>query len=280
MKTGLIDIGGGERGIYGAGIMDRLDEEGIVFDVAIGVSAGSANLSSFLSRQRGRNRRFYTVYSLRDDYMSRKNIRDKGYYIDLNYAYGTLSRNEGEDPLDYRAFIASPTEFVAVATAAESGKVRYFTKEQMKEDDFSVLMASSALPGASRPYEVEGDLYFDGAVSDPVPVAKALEMGCDRIVLICNSPLSEAHDEKEDLRMARRMKKSYPAIAETLYRKEKIYEESLALAGKLAEEGRLLLLAPDDSCGVDVLCRSAKAMNDLYAVGYEDGRKVAAFLFR
>ena len=77
MKTGLIDIGGGERGIYGAGVMDRLDEEGIVFDVAIGVSAGSANLSSFLSRQRGRNRRFYTIYSLRDDYMSRKNIREK-----------------------------------------------------------------------------------------------------------------------------------------------------------------------------------------------------------
>ena len=280
MKTGLIDIGGGERGIYGAGVMDRLDEEGIVFDVAIGVSAGSANLSSFLSRQRGRNRRFYTIYSLRDDYMSRKNIREKGYYIDLNYAYGTLSCSKGEDPLDYSAFAASPTEFVAVATAAESGEVRYFTKKQMKKDNFSVLMASSALPGASCPHQVEGELCFDGAVSDPIPIAKALEMGCERIVLIYNSPLSEGHDEKEDQRMAPRIKQNYPAIAETLYRKGKVYSESLALAEKLAKEGRLLLLSPNDICGVDILCRSAEAMNNLYNVGYEDGKKVGAFLSR
>ena len=44
MKTGIIDVGGGLRGIYGAGVLDRCMEEGVQFDCCIGVSAGSANM--------------------------------------------------------------------------------------------------------------------------------------------------------------------------------------------------------------------------------------------
>ena len=42
MKYGVIDVGGGLRGIYGAGVLDRCLEEDLRFDLCIGVSAGSA----------------------------------------------------------------------------------------------------------------------------------------------------------------------------------------------------------------------------------------------
>ena len=70
MKTAVIDMGGGMRGIYAAGVLDRCMEEDIRFDVCIGVSAGSANLASYLSRQAGRNYVFYTQYAMRKRYMS------------------------------------------------------------------------------------------------------------------------------------------------------------------------------------------------------------------
>ena len=54
MKTGIIDVGGGTRGIYGTGVMDYLMDNGIEFDCHIGVSAGAANLSSYIAGQRGR----------------------------------------------------------------------------------------------------------------------------------------------------------------------------------------------------------------------------------
>jgi predicted patatin/cPLA2 family phospholipase len=68
--TGVIDVGGGLRGIYGCGIFDRLMDDGISFDYCIGVSAGAANLTSYLSGQRGRNYRFYMEYAFRKQYMS------------------------------------------------------------------------------------------------------------------------------------------------------------------------------------------------------------------
>ncbi len=44
--TGIVDVGGGLCGIYGAGIFDYCMEQGIHFDYCIGVSAGSANVCS------------------------------------------------------------------------------------------------------------------------------------------------------------------------------------------------------------------------------------------
>ena len=45
---GVIDVGGGLRGIYGAGVFDFCLDNNINFDYGIGVSAGSANIASFL----------------------------------------------------------------------------------------------------------------------------------------------------------------------------------------------------------------------------------------
>ncbi|MBD9218901.1 MAG: patatin family protein, partial [Clostridiales bacterium] len=49
MKIGVVDVGGGMRGIYGAGVFDRCIDDKVTFDYGIGVSAGSANISSFMA---------------------------------------------------------------------------------------------------------------------------------------------------------------------------------------------------------------------------------------
>ena len=69
MKTAVVDVGGGMRGIYAAGVLDYCLDQGITFDLGIGVSAGSANISSFVAGQRGRNYPFYTDYPHRKEYM-------------------------------------------------------------------------------------------------------------------------------------------------------------------------------------------------------------------
>ena len=60
----MIDVGGGFRAIFGCGVMDRMLEDGIDVDMCYGVSAGAANMTSFIARQHGRNHTFYTKYRL------------------------------------------------------------------------------------------------------------------------------------------------------------------------------------------------------------------------
>ena len=73
MKLGVIDVGGGFRDIYGAGVFDWCLDHDVHFDYCIGISAGSANLASFLAKQRGRNYTFYMDYVFRKEYASLDN---------------------------------------------------------------------------------------------------------------------------------------------------------------------------------------------------------------
>ena len=50
------------------------------------------------------------------------------------------------------------------------------------------------------------------------------------------------------------------------------------LAERLAKEGRLLIVAPDDTCGVDTLTRDKDNLVRLYNKGLEDGREIISFM--
>jgi predicted patatin/cPLA2 family phospholipase len=237
-----------------------------------------ANISSFIAGQKKRNYAFYTEYSQRDEYMSRRNISKKGCYLDVSYIYGTLSNSGGENPLDFKALCESPTEFIAVATDAIGGEVKYFTKADMRPDYYNVLMSSSAIPYVCRPQEVDGTLYYDGALSDPVPIEKAFAMGCGRVVLVLTNPVDYLKDKDEDIRLAERIRDRYPLSAEALISRAEKYNASVDLAKQLEHEGKVRIIAPFDTCGVDTLTKDVKALDALYRIGYEDGADIKKFL--
>ena len=276
--TGIIDVGGGLRGIYGAGVLDRCMDDGVCFDANIGVSAGSANMAAFLARQRGRNYFFYTEYAARPEYMGPRTLAARREYIDLDYVYGTLSNDGGDYPLDYDALLANPGALYVVSTNAESGEAVYFTKNDLSRNNYKIFNASCAIPLACRPQTVGDGQYYDGGVADPVPVQKALDLGCDRLVLILTHPLTYNAESKADEVGARLLEKTGPAVAEELRLKGMKYRQSVALAMALQAEGRCLIVAPDDTCGVKTVTRDRKKLDRLYFKGYHDGRKIAAFL--
>ena len=216
MKTAVIDMGGGMRGIYAAGVLDRCMEEDIRFDVCIGVSAGSANLASYLSHQAGRNYVFYTQYAMRKRYMSLWNFVRKGSYIDLDYVYGTLSNDGGENPYDYTAMEQNAASFLVVATNALTGEPKYFQKEDMPRNRYDPLKASCSIPFVNRPYTIGGVPYYDGALSDPIPVRKALSLGCERVVLILTRPRAFRRTARKDEFLARMIRKKYPVAAQKM----------------------------------------------------------------
>lgn len=277
-KVGIVDVGGGYRGIYAAGVLDYCLDNKIRFDLGVGVSAGSANVASYAAGQARRNYQFYTEYGMRKEYAGIKNFLVKKSFIDLDYVYGTLSNSDGENPMDYPAFSRNPMEVLVVATEAETGKARYFDKHDIAQDDYSVMKASSAIPFVCHPYAVKNSLYFDGALSDPVPIEKAFQMGCDKVVLLLTLPEDTIRTSDKDRRLAAGIRRRYPQAARNLERRAQRYNDGVALARSYAAQGKLLIVAPDDTCGVSTLKRDAGALRQLYEKGYRDGAKIAAFL--
>lgn len=277
-KIGIVDVGGGCRGAYAAGAFDYFADHNITFDLGIGVSAGSANLASFIARQPRRNYKFYTEYALRPEYMGMGNFIKKKSFIGLDYVYGTLSNSDGEYPLNYNALKENPMDFLVVATEAISGNAKYFSKEDLKQDNYDIFKASSCIPFVCPPYIIDDTPYYDGALADPVPIEKAFELGCDKVVLLLTLPVDTIRNSKQDSAFANRIQKKYPISAEKLKHRAEFYNTSVNLAKEYEKEGKLLIIAPDDTCGVSTLSRNQDDLIALYYKGYIDGEKIISFI--
>lgn len=276
--TAIIDVGGGFRAIFGAGVLDRCLEEGIAFDHCYGVSAGSANLTSFLSHQHGRNHTFYTQYAFRKEYASVNSFIHNHNFANLDYVYGTLSNHDGENPLDYEAFAANPAQFTVVACDARDGSTKYFTKDDMHYDDYDILKASSAVPVACQPYVIDGVPYFDGGIADPVPVQKAIDDGCDRIVLVLTRPKDVIREQHKDVAPARILRRSHPKAAERLLERYATYNTEVAAAKQYEAEGKVLILAPEELYGLSTLSKTYEGLERMYRAGYGQAGRIADFL--
>ena len=275
---GVIDVGGGMRAAYGAGVFDRCMDEGIKFDYCVGISAGSANVVSYLAGQRGRNYVFYTEYDMRDECMSFKNFVKTRNFVDLEYAYGVLSNEGGEYPLDFKAASENPAVFKIVATNAITGKPHYFDKSDMKQNDYGAIKASSCVPAVNQPYYVDGIPYYDGGMSDPIPLEKCFEAGCDKVVIVLTRPKDYERNPKKDVLATKLLTPKYPEAARAMSKRAITYNTELWLAKKYEEKGKVLIVAPDDIGEMKTLTREKEAIDLLYHKGYNDAEAIAAFV--
>ncbi len=269
-KIGLIVEGGGMKCAYSAGILDAFLGDNIEFDYCIGVSAGSANAASYLAGQKGRNKRFYTDHINEPGYFGLKNYIKTHNLFGLQYIYGTLSNSDGPDALNYRKLILNRTEFLIVATDAETGEPRYFHKEEMPKDDYRAIMASSALPGACLPIEIDGRFYYDGGVADSIPVEKALADGCDKLVII----MSKTRDfvkKPESLRGFYSFKcRKYPEIIKLLNNRHINYTKSQKMAYELESQGKAIVFAPSEHLAMSTFAMNIQSNCQLYDLGLKD----------
>lgn len=278
MKTGVIDVGGGMRGIYGTGVFDYCLDKGINFSYGIGISAGSANLASYVGGQRGRNYVFYRDYSSRKEYMGLGELLHHHSFLNLDYIYGTLSNSDGENPLNFDGIMKNPMEWYVAGTNAITGEARYFDRNDIKRDDYSILKASSAIPVVCEPQYIDNVPYFDGALGNPVPVKKAFEDGCDKLVLILTKPESLIQTPDNEKILAKMFQSKYPKAAHQLELRAERYNEGVALAQKYAKDGKAIIISPDDTCGVDTLVKNKSSLQKLYEKGYSDAEKISSFL--
>lgn len=272
-KIGLVVEGGGMKCAYSAGILDKFLDDTICFDYVIGVSAGSANCASFLAGQRERNLRYYTEHLKRKEYFGFNSFLKTGDLFGLDFIYSTMTNHDGDDPLDYPKLSANPAEYEVVATNALTGVPAYFSGKQMSQDNYEIIKASCALPAACRPRFINGTPYFDGGVSDPIPVDHALRQGgCDKIVVILSKP-RDFQKKPEHMRLFYSLRiMKYPKIVEALNNRHISYMQRFRRVFELEKEGRAFVFAPSRHLEMSTYAMDPEENRRLYDLGIEDYR--------
>lgn len=266
MKTGLVLEGGAMRGMYTAGVMDRMMDHDIHFDGVIGVSAGALFGVNYLSHQRGRVIRYNKKYNGHKDYMGLLPLLKEGNIVSTRYAYDRVPRLF--DVFDNEAFKASGTDFYAVVTNLQTGQPEYMQVKDVYEQ-MDVLRASGSMPFVSKPVQIDGQYYLDGGVSDSIPFAFFEKQGYDRLVVILTRDLAYRKKAMSPLMIEASYHK-YPEFAEQLKKRHEVYNRSVRMLKRKEEKGGIFVIRPSVPIQIKRIETDPDKLQQVYDEGMKD----------
>lgn len=270
MKLGLVVEGGGMKCAYTAGILDKIMDDHLTFDYAIGVSAGSSCTASFLAGQRDRNRRFFVEHVKDPGYMGFRTFLKTGSFFGLQYIYGELSNSNGKDPLQLSALRQNPTAFKIVATDAVTGKAVYFDKSEIMRDDYRHFMASCAIPVVSKPVVIGKRKFYDGGCADPIPVRRAQADGCEKVLILLCRPKNTVRTPEKHPNLIKAALHRYPNTIRAIENRYSLYNETLSYCKEQETEGKALIIAPKEALPVSTYTRDADVLQNLYDIAVRE----------
>lgn len=183
MRKALVVGSGGLNGAYGAGVIAELGRQlgPKYFDTVYASSVGVYAATFLVANQPD------TIENTWRNLVNGKRLVNFGNVVrgrailDLEYL-AEIFQNE-KSWLDTGAVFGTHVPTYTV-TEYLTGKTRYMRPNL--QNLFQLMTASSAIPFIHWPVDIDGKLYIDGGLSDPLPVERALVDGYDRVVAVAN----------------------------------------------------------------------------------------------
>ena len=269
MKTGLIMEGGAMRGMFTAGVLDVLMENGLVTDGAIGVSAGAVFGCNYKSHQIGRVIRYNTEYCNDKRYASFKNLVKTGNLYSEQFCYHEVP--EKLDPFNEAAFAASPMDFFVVCTDVKTGEPIYHKCRKGDAEDVRWMEASASMPLAAKIVKIGHYGLLDGGVADSIPVRFFESIGYKRNLIILTQPKGYTKKKNKFLPAIRAKYFRYPAFVEAVADRHERYNETLSYISMLEQAGKDYVIRPPIPLEIGAMERDPAQLRRVY----ETGRAVA-----
>ncbi len=190
LRVGLALGGGAARGFAHIGVIQALEENGLMPDLVVGTSAGSLVAALWASGKGGRE------LAVIADGM------DETAFADWSYPGRGLIRGEAlarfvRDKTNNRPIEQMRIPLGIAATDLDSGAGVLF----QRGDTGTAVRASSAVPAVFQPVKIGTREYVDGGLSAPIPVHHARQMGADFVIAVDISAIPEGAPTGDAARM-------------------------------------------------------------------------------
>lgn len=184
-KTALVFSGGGSLGAVQVGMLQALSRAGVVADMVIGASVGALNGAFYADDPtpegvqrltevwRGLHRRDVFPLSLRAGIQALLWRRD--HLVEPTRLRAIVRRS-----LSIRRIEEAPLPLHIVATDVLSGEAVLLSRGELD----TALLASAAIPVVFPPVLVEGRSLVDGGVASNTPIASAVALGAERVLVL------------------------------------------------------------------------------------------------
>lgn len=271
MKKGLVLEGGALRGLFTAGILDVLMENGVRFDGLVGVSAGAAFGCNYKSGQPGRVIRYNKRFAHEWRFCSWRSWLKTGDLYGGRFCYHTMP--EELDVFDTAAFDQNPMEFYAVCTDVETGRAVYQKLSRCSYDTYEYIRASASMPMVSRIVEVEGRKLLDGGVADSIPLRFFQKQGYERNLVILTQPADYQKRHNRLMPLMRLALRGYPQMIHALDTRHQMYNEQLQYVMEEEKKGNTFVIRPPEKIMIGYVSHDEEEMQGVYQIGRRVGEK-------
>lgn len=268
MEHGLVLEGGAMRGMFTAGVLDVFMENNIVFDGAIGVSAGATFGCNYKSLQIGRAIRYNKRFAHDKRYCSVHSFLTSGDLYNAKFCYDTLPNEL--DPFDYETYKNNPLKFYCVASDVETGKPVYKELETCSPEDLTWMRASASMPLVSKPVEIDGYKLLDGGMTDSIPLKYFESLGYKKNLVILTQPESFKKEKSSSMPLMKLALKKYPELYKAMANRHEVYNQEKEYVFEQVKNGMAMVILPESPLGIS---RTEKDVNELERV-YQEGRRL------
>ena len=265
-KTPLILEGGGDRGIFTSGVLDCFLEHKVMFPYVVGVSAGGFNALSYISKQKGRQRKTtlelsfkYKTTSFWKWLFSGNYLNDKILFEDFVYKINIF---------DFKAFFDNPSICEFVTTNCLTGKAMYLSENKNKQHLLDISKASGRLPIICPMVMIGGIPMLDGGLSDSIPLKHALSLGYTDKPIVVLTQNKGYRKPKKTYKLAKLVYRHYPKFCETLKNRYKMYNSQLEFVEKLERENKIIVIRPKSRITLKHFNNKPSELKKMYDEGY------------
>ncbi len=273
-ECSLILEGGGMRGVYTAGALEYFMENDLYFPYVIGVSAGACHAMSYVSKQKGRNKKVSLDMVKDKRYIRYKGIIDKTGLFNMDFIFNEIPNKLIK--YDYDALCKSDQKLIVVATDCYTGKPVYIHINELdnKEDIMNAVKASSSLPLVASVVKYKDLTLLDGGLADSIPVNKAIEDGCLKNIVITTRNKGYRKKPLKGKQIYRKLygKKYYGAI-QALENRSSTYNTTLDQLMDYEKEGKAFVIYPSEPISIKRAEKDIKKLEHLYNMGYNDAKE-------
>ena len=273
-NTGLVLEGGGMRGVFTSGVLDAFMKYKLYFHYIVAVSAGACNGLSYASRQQRRARISNIDMLAKYDYIGLRHLVTQGCIFDPDLLYHRFPYEL--IPFDYEEYFHNCRNgdiFEMVVTNCQTGFAEYLSESSGDTHRLNALArASSSLPYVSKIVEVDGKELLDGGIVDSIPILRSIETGHETNVVI-STRNKGWRDSGRDHKQPKFIYRNYPRLRVALSRRIEAYNRQLDLVDELEEQGKILVIHPEEPIVVGRMEKDVDKLEHLYEEGFRLGEQ-------
>lgn len=273
IESSLILEGGGMRGVYTAGILEYFLERDMAFNCIYGVSAGACHALSYISKQRGRNKKVSVDMVVDPRYIRYKGLVDGTGLFNMDFIFNQIPNELVK--YDFDAFRNSSQRLIAVTTDCLTGQAVYVNchDTQSNEELIDVVKASCSLPLMAPVVTYRGRKFLDGGLSDSIPIQKAMQDGHTKHVVIRTRQQGyRKKPHKGNAIYKLLLNKECSGAVKALKNRSTHYNKALDDLDQYEKEGLAFIFTPSSDCIVRRVEKEKTKLEQLYQLGYEDAK--------